>query len=390
VTSLRILMVLGMPWDRRLGAPRVQIELAERFEASGHRVDKLSLEDVFPSAPTSRLRALTRTDFSRAAKSQLRDIAGRYDVIDAQHGDVPFAKHEIGFDGLLVARSCGLFSLYREAERQLAARWPRRTTGNPLIRPYRSLRKRRRYHAQQISLERADLVNVLSVDEQRWVEDHLGLGYKTVHLPNGAYAAYLAALGHGAAGRPRAPVPEVVFVGSWTVRKGILDLPAFIERLRSSQPRLRISLLGTGRSETEVVSDLSPVPEGVELCVVPVFAPAGLPALLRDATAAVLPSYVEGFPLAILELAAAGVPTVAYDVPGPRIILRQIDPGLLAPEGDVYGLVARVEQLLGIDDATYEAVRRRAMEVAASYTWERIADQHLAIYSEALDRLRAS
>jgi glycosyltransferase involved in cell wall biosynthesis len=390
VTSLRILMVLGMPWDRRLGAPRVQIELAERFEASGHHVDKLSLEDVFPSAPTSRLRALTRTDFSRAAKSQLRDIAGCYDVIDAQHGDVPFAKREIGFDGLLVARSCGLFSLYREAERQIAERWPGRTAGNPLIRPYRSLRKRRRHDAQRLSLERADLVNVLSIDEQRWVDDHLGLGYKTVHLPNGAYAAYLEALGHGAAGRPRAPVPEVVFVGSWTLRKGILDLPAFIEGLRTSQPRLRISLLGTGRSEAEVVADLSPVPAGVDLSVVPVFAPDDLPALLRDATAAILPSYVEGFPLAILELAAAGVPTIAYDVPGPRILLRQIDPGLLAPVGDVSGLVTRMEHLLGMGDVPYDATRRRAMEVAAGYNWERIADEHLEIYTKALDRLRTS
>lgn len=383
-------MVLGMPWDRRLGAPRVQIELAERFEATGHRVDKLSLEDVFPSAPRSRLRAVTRADFSRAAKSQLKQVAGRYDVIDAQHGDVPFTKHEIGFDGLLVARSCGLFGLYREAERHLATRWPRRTTGHPLIRPYRSLRKRRRYDAQQLSLERADLVNVLSVDEERWVEHHLGLGYKTVHLPNGAYAAYLEALGHAAAGRSRAPVPKVVFLGSWTVRKGILDLPAFLEGLRSSQPRFRMSCLGTGRAEADVLSDLGSIPEGVEICVVPLYAPDGLPALLQGATAAVLPSYVEGFPLAILELAAAGVPTVAYDVPGSRILLREIDPGLLAPEGDVSGLVARMQQVLGMDDATYEAVRRRAMQVAASYSWERIADEHLAIYSEALDRLRVS
>ena len=29
------------------------------------------------------------------------------------------------------------------------------------------------------------------------------------------------------------------------------------------------------------------------------------------------------------------------------------------------------------------------MSVAAAYTWERIADDHLAVYTEALDRLRA-
>jgi glycosyltransferase involved in cell wall biosynthesis len=389
VTPLRILMVLGMPWDRRLGAPRVQIELAERFRALGHQVDKLSLEDVFASAPAGRAGALVRRDFSAAAKGPLRELAHRYDVIDAQHGDVPWSKAEIGFDGLLVARSCGLYGLYREAEARLAARWGRRATGNPIVRPYRAYRKRRRYAAQALSLQHADLINVLSAEERRWVADHLGLGQKTVHFPNGAFEADLRRLGRNGAARPRGGAPEIVFLGSWTPRKGIFDLPAIIRALRALRPRLRLSLLGTGRSESQVVADLGDAAAGVDLRVVPTYAAEQLPDLLRGATAAVMPSYVEGFPLGILELAAAGVPTVAYDVPGPRILLRQIDPRLLAPVGDVAQLTGRLATVLDTPEPEDRALRMRAMGVAAAYTWEQIADDHIAVYAEALDRVRS-
>jgi glycosyltransferase involved in cell wall biosynthesis len=381
-------MVLGMPWDRRLGAPRVQIELAEQFSLAGHRVDKLSLEDVFPAEPRSRVEALTRPDFGHAARSRLRAIAPGYDIIDAQHGDVPFAKRELGFDGLLVARSCGLFGLYREAERRLAEKWGARATGSPLLRPYRSYRKRRRWRDQRRSLEQADLVNVLSVDEERWVEEHLGLGHKTVELPNGARAAYLEALGQAGGERDRA-APEIVFVGSWTPRKGILDLPSIIDGLRTACPALRVSLLGTGRSEEVVARDLGPIAGEVDLRVVPQFSPEELPGLLRGCAAAVLPSYVEGFGLVVLELAAAGVPTVAYDVPGTRILIRQVDSRLLAPEGDVRGLVSRVERVVRLSEPAYAALRRRGMDVAARYSWERIAAEHLQIYADALERVRS-
>jgi glycosyltransferase involved in cell wall biosynthesis len=388
MSGLRVLMVLGMPWDRRLGAPRVQIELAEQFSRAGHRVDKLSLEDVFGAEPRSRLEALTRPDFGHAARSRLREIAPGYDVIDAQHGDVPFSKRELGFDGLLVARSCGLFGLYREAERRLAEKWGARATGSPVLRPYRSYRRRRRWRDQRRSLEQADLVNVLSADEERWVEEHLGLGHKTVQLPNGAPAAYLEALRQADGERSQA-APEVVFVGSWTPRKGILDLPSVIAGLRAAYPALRVSLLGTGRSEEVVARDLGQIAREVELRVVPQFSPEELPGLLRGSAAAVLPSYVEGFGLVVLELAAAGVPTVAYDVPGARIVIGQVDPELLAPEGDVGGLVSRVERVIGLSEPAYTALRQRCMDVAGRYSWERIAAEHLEIYADALERVRS-
>ena len=81
---------------------------------------------------------------------------------------------------------------------------------------------------------------------------------------------------------------------------------------------------------------------------------------------------------------------MAYDVPGQRSVLRQIDAALLAPEGDVAGLVSRTVRLIRLSQPAYEALQQRCVAVAAPYTWERIATQHLEVYTDALERVRAT
>jgi hypothetical protein len=49
---LRILVAVNLPWDPRLGAVRVYLELAEQWRASGNVVEKYSLSDAFPDTPS--------------------------------------------------------------------------------------------------------------------------------------------------------------------------------------------------------------------------------------------------------------------------------------------------------------------------------------------------
>ncbi|MBA3833230.1 MAG: hypothetical protein H0X34_15310, partial [Chthoniobacterales bacterium] len=45
---LRILIVLDLPWDVRLGACRVWMELAKQWRAMGHSVEQFSFSEAFP------------------------------------------------------------------------------------------------------------------------------------------------------------------------------------------------------------------------------------------------------------------------------------------------------------------------------------------------------
>ncbi|SHN04874.1 stealth conserved region 3 domain-containing protein [Streptomyces yunnanensis] len=77
---------------------------------------------------------------------------------------------------------------------------------------------------------------------------------------------------------------------------------------------------------------------------------------------ALLPSRNEAFPLVLLEVFAAGVPVIAYDiVTGPAEIVRHGVDGLLVPAGDKDSLAVAMDKLMG-DDETRRAYGRAARE----------------------------
>ena len=51
--SLRILLIVNLPWDQRLGAVLIYMELADQWRASGHAVEQFSLSDAFAQPHTS-------------------------------------------------------------------------------------------------------------------------------------------------------------------------------------------------------------------------------------------------------------------------------------------------------------------------------------------------
>ena len=61
---------------------------------------------------------------------------------------------------------------------------------------------------------------------------------------------------------------------------------------------------------------------------------------------AILPSHREGFPKALLEAAACGLPLLGSDVPGVREIVVDGVNGLLFAKGDCHDIARKIEKML--------------------------------------------
>lgn len=97
-----------------------------------------------------------------------------------------------------------------------------------------------------------------------------------------------------------------------------------------------------------------------------------------------LPSYREGFSKSLVDAAAAGRPVVTTDVPGCRDAIEPDRSGLLVPARDASALADAILRL--VDDpalrSTMGAQGRWMAE--AEFAIERISQQHLDIYAQAL------
>lgn len=398
--SLRVLMMIHTPWSAELGGPRAQMEIGEELTAMGDRVEKFSYEDAFPGGQVARPArgprwartlagyAASNRSFALRARRFVLAHGHRFDVIDANQTDLPFAKSRLAFSGLLVARSAGLIPVYAEFERWAARRWPepaslRHFAHGSLTWPGR----RRRLRDARRSLEHADLINVPNRDELEILRAEPELGAKAIWLPLGVSARRRAELARAAAGaEERLAARTVVFIGTWNSRKGSRDWPRIAALVREREPAARFLFLGTGLHREAVLRE---IPEALRACVevVPSFEAPELPARLARATVGAFPAYLEGFGLSVLEKLAAGLPTVTYDAPGPRDMMSRLAHPSMVPVGDVEAFAGAVVAVLGLSPESYAQRSEDARRAAAWFDWGRIARETRAAYLGGLETI---
>lgn len=102
------------------------------------------------------------------------------------------------------------------------------------------------------------------------------------------------------------------------------------------------------------------------------------------ASLSVMSSRVEGFPNALAEAMAHGLPAVSYDCDtGPRDIIRDGNDGILVPPGDTTRLARALQTLMG-DDSLRQRYAERAPDVRVRFSEAKIS----ALWNSLFDGLR--
>ena len=378
-------MVSHVPLRPDLGAGRIQLELGDELRRLGHHVETFDPVAAFGGTRRTRLDRLTVMRFPARARDYVRRHGKRFDVVDALHGTLPFSKRDLAFNGLLITRTTGLYAFYEAYLRHERATWPAKIPGTAVGKALNRHALRRAYAACRRSFETADLAVVSNADEAAYVRTTLRLGERCAMLPDGLRREHAEALSRAALpAAARVSAREVVFVGAWGLRKGAADWPEIVARTKAAVPAARFRFLGTGVDADLVLRDLGLVPCDW-VTVVPRYHPDELPAMLATATVGAFPSYVEGYPASVVEQLAAGIPTVAYDVPGSRALVGPT--GLLVTPGDAAAFAAQVAELLALDAPAYARLSDTCSGVTADLRWPAIAEATADTYSKFLARI---
>jgi glycosyltransferase involved in cell wall biosynthesis len=383
---LRILAIVNLPWDPRLGASRVWFELSEQWKKAGHKIDKFCLSDAFPT-PTSSpaLYVWRQVIFPYYAARYVRRHAREFDVIDCLIGTLPLSKRSLGFGGVLVGRSIGLYLAYTDFIRSSRQRWRDQPRGKFLGRffyPFTSWLLRQ---SSDRALGHCDCFNVPNEEEKQALERRCP-GAKIIVQPYGLNDTERAALSQTAqSAAARLARKEICFLGMWSVRKGSRDWPDIVRAVWNSIPNALFAFLGTIMNEETVLRDLGLSPRESIRCVAS-YDPNDLPQLIGSCTVGLFPSYIEGFGLSVIEQLAAGIPTIAYDVPGPRhIFAGAASTQFLVPAGDTRAMVDRAIEILAMDENDYAALSAKCRQIAHQFRWEQIAVNTAQEYREALE-----
>jgi glycosyltransferase involved in cell wall biosynthesis len=187
---------------------------------------------------------------------------------------------------------------------------------------------------------------------------------------------------------PEPDGPPVALLVARVLRdKGVGEFVDAARLLKARGIAVRMQLAGPTDPDNPAAIDQATLhgwqSEGIVEWLGPV---ADMPGLWAKSHIAVLPSYREGLPKALLEAAACGRPMIATDVPGCREIVREDETGLLVPAKDATALADAIARLTG-DAALRQRLGTRARAVAeVEFAEDVVVRETLALYRELLPR----
>lgn len=387
---MRILHVIDSLRMRRGGPPIVAASLAAAQAALGHEVHLLSyahadapaVEDSEPIAQQVPgfaavhhvrlpIPSLGERIVARQARAALRGMTQRVEIGHLHRvweGLIPAAARELGRAGIrYVLTPHGML--------------------HPWALSQSSLRKRAAMAlTHRKALRGAGALHALNADEQAHLEA-LKLGPPVRVVANGVWIPQTLAAPEPFRRRyaQLGEAPFVLFMGRLHYKKGPDILIDAFAQLHRRLPDLRLVIAGDDSgARADILQRIASAGlENHAILVGPIYGPQKQ-AALAEASCFCLPSRQEGFPIAVLEALAAGLPVVI----SPECYMPEVqreEAGLVVPleAGAFADGLGRL--LLDTALRARMSANARAM-VERSYTWPKIAQQMLEVYCDLLAR----
>lgn len=159
------------------------------------------------------------------------------------------------------------------------------------------------------------------------------------------------------------------YVGRIVRAKGIDELLAAFCRLHGENPHCRLVLVGNHEKELDPISEASEALIRSNPAVIEAGPQLGddLVAHYAAADCFVLPSYREGFPNAVLEAAAMGLPCIVTDINGSREIIEDGTNGLVVPSQNTETLHAAMREMMFHTQRTEEMAANARPMIASRF-----------------------
>lgn len=239
--------------------------------------------------------------------------------------------------------------------------------------------------AEHMMVRYVDEIVAVSCDlEQYFLSEY---GRRTVRIPNGTDPTPADGSRDPEVLRQYGLRPRefVLFVARLVPEKRPDDLLRAFRLTRTSH---RLVVVGGSSHTDEYVAGLRRLAGGDARIVFAGTQPRErLDALFRTAALYVLPSELEGMPMALLQALEVGVPAVVSDLPVHRELLGPFpDYDLFFPPGEVDLLAARLDHALARLDHYREVAERIREHVRKNHAWPAIASRFESLYYDLAAR----
>jgi glycosyltransferase involved in cell wall biosynthesis len=173
------------------------------------------------------------------------------------------------------------------------------------------------------------------------------------------------------------------YLGRLIRSKNVEGLIEAFSRVAAHRGDVRLAIAGEGplAGELQALARARGVAERVEFTG---YRTDGV-GVLKALDLFVFPSLQEATPRCVMEAMAAGVPVLASDIPGNRVLIEDGDSGMLVPPGDPERLASAILQMIEDSERTKAMVERARARVERHFSARRMAEDHVELYARCLD-----